>query len=127
MATSASKRMEDSHSHLVSAEDGLRKVEVDVVIPKLMKKAAIKKCDDVVQAFTACCKGRTVSILWACREVNDALDKCLRENMTDHDFLRAKEEFIKLRTQNPRNKNDAGNYAENRSFPQTNAERVGGI
>ena len=29
------KRMEDSHGHLVDPSDNLRKVEIDVVIPKM--------------------------------------------------------------------------------------------
>jgi hypothetical protein len=32
---SAPKRMEDTHAHLVVPSDDLRKVEVDVIIPKM--------------------------------------------------------------------------------------------
>lgn len=44
-----------------------------------MKVNAMKNCHEVVEAFTNCCKGRTVSIIWACNDVNKALDKCLRD------------------------------------------------
>mmetsp|Transcript_10362 Transcript_10362/g.26546 ORF Transcript_10362/g.26546 Transcript_10362/m.26546 type:complete len:129 (+) Transcript_10362:314-700(+) len=94
---SGPKRMEDSHRHLVSPEEGLRKVEVDVVIPKMMKKEAIRRCDSAVKAFTECCRGRTISIVWACSEINKQLDECLRKTMTDADFMLAKADFLKQR------------------------------
>lgn len=92
----APKRMEDPRPESLRG-DGLRKVEIDVIIPKMMKKAAITQCADVAAAFTECCKNRTVSIMWACRDVNTALDDCLRRNLTDVDFVREKANFLKLK------------------------------
>eukprot|EP00038_Savillea_parva_P006660 m.165095 g.165095 ORF g.165095 m.165095 type:complete len:127 (-) comp12511_c0_seq1:148-528(-) len=116
------KRMEDSHAHLVDPDDNLRKVEIDVVIPKMMKKEAIKRCDTVVKQFTECCKGRTISIMWACREANEALDVCLRNNLTDDDFLREKKNFIKLRAEH-----NAAQAADPQKGPATTTSKVGAL
>lgn len=97
--SSQPKRMEDYHP-VNAQEEHLRKVEVDVVIPKIMKEEAKLKCVDAVTAFTQCCRGRTVSIWWACRDVNEKLDQCLRQHMTDADFDRAKAKFLKDRAAN---------------------------
>ena len=43
-----------------------------------MKTNAKNKCPEAIAAFTECCKGRTLSIAWLCRDVNTALDDCLR-------------------------------------------------
>jgi COX assembly protein 1 len=43
-----------------------------------MKATAVKKCDEMVKAFSACCNGRLISMVWACREQNQALDDCIR-------------------------------------------------
>eukprot|EP00037_Helgoeca_nana_P023344 m.241875 g.241875 ORF g.241875 m.241875 type:complete len:128 (-) comp26320_c1_seq3:1968-2351(-) len=120
--TQDAKRMEDSHAHLVDPAEKLRRVEIDVLIPKMMKKRAMEQCGDAVKAFTECCRGRTISIMWKCREVNEGLDNCLRANLTDDDFLVAKAEYIVLREANQA-KLAAGGGAK--SVPTT--EKVGGI
>jgi len=102
MATpeAAPKKMEERRPHLVNASDGLRKVELDVLVPKIMKKNALASCGDAMQQFADCCRGRTMSLVFYCRKENQALDDCLRANMTDADFLVAKNEFKALKAAN---------------------------
>lgn len=44
-----------------------------------MKASAQTACDDQVRAFNECCKGRIVSMVWACRDIHANLDACIRE------------------------------------------------
>lgn len=90
------KRLEDAHP-VDAQKERLRRVEIDVIIPKMMKASAQTACDAHVRAFTECCKGRVVSMVWACRDIHSKLDACIRENLTDSDFNREKDLFIKLR------------------------------
>lgn len=95
------KRMEDPRpGSLNDGRDGLRRVELDVLVPKIMKTAALEKCESYVQSFSKCCKGRTISLVFACRDENQALDDCLRRNMTDGDFADAKRVFIEAKRVN---------------------------
>eukprot|EP00041_Stephanoeca_diplocostata_P014504 m.266378 g.266378 ORF g.266378 m.266378 type:complete len:189 (-) comp19720_c1_seq16:4088-4654(-) len=113
-------RMEDRHPHMINKDDDLRKVEVDVLIPKMMKQSAMKACSDVVQEFTECCRGRTVSILFHCRDVNNRMDACLRANMTDADFLREKTAYLQKRDEFNRKQSEMGTVGA----PKTNEKMV---
>jgi len=57
--------------------EGLRHVERDVLIPKKMREKAMKLCADYVKEFEDCVRGRTVSMVWACREPNKHMKECL--------------------------------------------------
>jgi hypothetical protein len=37
------------------------------------------KCSDINQAYTECIKGRTVSVLWACRDLYKASEACMNK------------------------------------------------
>ncbi|XP_053675384.1 COX assembly mitochondrial protein homolog [Anopheles nili] len=55
----------------------LRKVEIEVLIPKIMRERAKKeKCTAEVQAFEECCKGSGLFMVSKCQEQNDALKAC---------------------------------------------------
>eukprot|EP00729_Bicosta_minor_P006715 gene6715-35341_t len=92
------KRLEDAHP-VDAKKEGLRRVEIDVLIPKMMKASAQTACDDQVRAFNECCKGRIVSMVWACRDIHANLDACIREHLTDADFNREKELFVRKRNE----------------------------
>lgn len=67
----------------------LRHVEQDVLIPKIIREEAKVLCKEYVDAFTKCAKGRTVSMITACREENKKMKKCLGD-WYFNDELRAK-------------------------------------
>lgn len=60
-------------------QDHLRKVEKDVLIPKKLRTLGIKLCAEYVEAFTECCKGRTLSMVWKCRKESTQMQDCLKE------------------------------------------------
>eukprot|EP00039_Didymoeca_costata_P016737 m.304899 g.304899 ORF g.304899 m.304899 type:complete len:103 (-) comp16443_c0_seq1:680-988(-) len=82
-------------SQTLDNDPRLRKVERDIYIPKMMKKAAIRTCSKEAQAFAECCHGRTISMAWACNKQNNALQNCLKNNLLDADYEREKAIFLR--------------------------------
>ncbi|XP_065844214.1 COX assembly mitochondrial protein homolog isoform X1 [Oscarella lobularis] len=68
---------------VVLPDGKLRRVEEDVLIPKIMREEAMKRCDKHVQAFIECCKGRTVTMAFKCRKENKDMKNCLVTNFQD--------------------------------------------
>ncbi|KIM67199.1 hypothetical protein SCLCIDRAFT_108559 [Scleroderma citrinum Foug A] len=44
---------------------------------KTTKARALKECDSVVRDFAECATGRTVSVVWACRDKYTILQECM--------------------------------------------------
>uniref|UniRef100_A0AAG5CV96 COX assembly mitochondrial protein n=1 Tax=Anopheles atroparvus TaxID=41427 RepID=A0AAG5CV96_ANOAO len=65
----------------------LRKVEVEVLIPKIMReRAKTEKCVAEVKAFEVCCKDAGLFMIAKCQEQNDALKACSLEWYKDEQF-----------------------------------------
>merc|ERR1719154_736944 len=76
----------------------LRNVERDVLIPKIMRTEAKVRCKDLVEEFSKCAKGRTISLIWKCMEQNDAMKNCLAKHYQDPVFFEeCKEVYLKQR------------------------------
>uniref|UniRef100_A0A336MRM7 COX assembly mitochondrial protein n=1 Tax=Culicoides sonorensis TaxID=179676 RepID=A0A336MRM7_CULSO len=65
----------------------LRKVEIDVMIPKILReRTKTLKCPDQVREFESCCKERGLMMWWSCRKQNDALKACQLKWYADEEF-----------------------------------------
>lgn len=65
----------------------LRRVEREVLIPKIMReKAKTEKCPDEVKAFETCCKKYSVLMVALCRKQNEHLRTCLSNWYQDEAF-----------------------------------------
>ena len=42
-----------------------------------MKAQALKECDSIVAKFAECAKGRTLSVVWVCRQQSKEMNDCL--------------------------------------------------
>ncbi|XP_031558702.1 COX assembly mitochondrial protein homolog [Actinia tenebrosa] len=81
----------------------LRHVERDVLIPKIVREISREKCKPYLDEFTNCCKGRTLSMVWACRKENRVMQDCLQKYFKDnsiyeeakHLYLQRRDEFQK--------------------------------
>ncbi|CAH1984280.1 unnamed protein product [Acanthoscelides obtectus] len=82
-------------------DKSLRKVEIDVMIPKKMREIAkTEKCFKEVEAFTICCKDSGLLMVWKCREQNSMLKECLTHWYQDEDFRnRCTKEYLEERTE----------------------------
>ncbi|XP_005387597.1 PREDICTED: COX assembly mitochondrial protein homolog [Chinchilla lanigera] len=92
------------------ADQHLRHVEKDVLIPKIMREKARERCSEQVQDFTKCCKDSGILMVVKCRKENSALKECLTAYYNDPafyeeckmEYLNEREEF--RRTGIPRKK-----------------------
>ena len=76
----------------------LRHVEQDVLIPKIMREEAKILCKEYIDAFTNCVKGRTLSLVTACRDENRAMQKCFQQWYFDDEFrARCTDIYLKKR------------------------------
>jgi COX assembly protein 1 len=82
-------------------DKSLRRVEIDVMIPKKMREIArSEKCVDVVEKFTECCKNNNILMSFKCRKENAALKECLTRWYQDEGFQnRCKNEYLEERTE----------------------------
>ncbi|XP_054163461.1 COX assembly mitochondrial protein homolog [Oppia nitens] len=65
----------------------LRKVEEEVLIPKIMRDLAKKeKCTEFVKAFEECCKKSSLLMVVKCRTENTRLKNCLSDWYNNEDF-----------------------------------------
>ncbi|KAK4874743.1 hypothetical protein RN001_014103 [Aquatica leii] len=79
----------------------LRKVEMEVMIPKKMRELAkIEKCSEQVRDFSECCKNTSLLMVIQCRKENTALKDCLLHWYQDEDFKnRCKQEYLEERSE----------------------------
>lgn len=79
----------------------LRKVEVEVVIPKLMRELAkTEKCPEQVREFEKCCKESSLLMVVKCQSQNAIMKDCLTYWYNDIDFRRhCTEEYLKQRSE----------------------------
>lgn len=65
----------------------LRRVEVDVLIPKLMRdRAREEKCAELVEAFSQCSRDSGLAMVYKCRPQNNAMKDCLTHWYQDAEF-----------------------------------------
>ncbi|XP_072561716.1 COX assembly mitochondrial protein homolog isoform X3 [Paramormyrops kingsleyae] len=77
-------------------EPALRHVELDVLIPKLMREKARERCADKVEAFSHCCKESGFLMVVKCQEQNAALKECLSTHYKDPGFQEeCKQQYVK--------------------------------
>ncbi|KAG6443313.1 COX assembly mitochondrial protein homolog [Manduca sexta] len=79
----------------------LRKVEVEVVIPKLIReKAKTEKCTQEVAEFEKCCKDASLLMVVKCRPQNSALKDCLSSWYQNQEFKDlCTEQYLKERSE----------------------------
>lgn len=79
----------------------LRKVETEVLIPKLIRdKAKSEKCTKEVAEFERCCKDSSLLMVVKCRHENSVLKDCLSNWYQNDDFKQlCTEEYLKERSE----------------------------
>jgi COX assembly protein 1 len=82
------------------ADQRLRKVEKEVLIPmKMREKAKVEKCFEEVRAFSECCKSSSIAMVVKCRVENSTMKACLTRWYQDEEFRKMCEvEYLRERT-----------------------------
>jgi hypothetical protein len=57
---------------------------------------AEKRCASLIEAYNACAKGRTVSMLWACRAAYAASQDCVREYVNQPNIDEMKRRWVAM-------------------------------
>ncbi|XP_049871962.1 COX assembly mitochondrial protein homolog [Pectinophora gossypiella] len=109
--TVLSKKLSEGPHGLGDPDDRtLRKVEVEVLIPKLMRdKAKKEKCTKEVAEFENCCKSSSLMMVISCREQNSVLKDCLSNwykndafrNLCTEEYLKERSEFRRTGVKKP--------------------------
>lgn len=69
-------------------DKSLRKVEKEVMIPKIMRdRAKAEKCVDEVKEFEMCCKSSKLAMVYKCREQNNLLKTCISSWYKNEQFI----------------------------------------
>ncbi|XP_028147839.1 COX assembly mitochondrial protein homolog isoform X2 [Diabrotica virgifera virgifera] len=79
----------------------LRRVEIDVMVPKKMREIArVEKCFKEVAEFSTCGKDAGLLMVFKCRQENDKLKSCLTKWYEDAEFKeRCKKEYLQERSE----------------------------
>jgi len=76
--------------------DTLSRREEEALL-KTTKARAQKECDPVIKEFAECATGRTVSVVWACKEKYFDIQRCLQKFTTPERMDLIREEYIRQR------------------------------
>jgi len=57
----------------------------------------LKECDPIVKEFAECATGRTVSVVWACRDKYKAIQTCMQRFTNKEEMDKVRAEYIRLR------------------------------
>ncbi|KAL2632757.1 hypothetical protein R1flu_004236 [Riccia fluitans] len=68
--------------------------KVEEALRSKMKAKALKECDSVLAKFTDCARGRTFSVVWACRAQHREMNDCLRQFTNDEVFEEYKKQYM---------------------------------
>lgn len=56
--------------------------------------AAAEKCQREIEAYNACCRGRTFSVLWACRSLYQESQDCIHKYVNKENLETMKQRWI---------------------------------
>lgn len=82
-------------------DNTLRKVESEILIPKIMRdRAKSEKCIPEVGEFEKCCKDSGLKMVYSCRPQNDGLKACLTEWYKNEEFkAECRDIYLKQRSE----------------------------
>lgn len=80
-------------------DKSLRRVEKDVLIPKLVRKLAHAQCKAETMAFNECGKNAGLRVAFDCRDALKAMEECvIPKAMSKQLYKQAKKQYLEERT-----------------------------
>ncbi|XP_061369091.1 uncharacterized protein LOC133311967 [Gastrolobium bilobum] len=80
--------------YLEEARDNHVKKKVEEALRSKMKQKALKECDQYTAKYAQCASGRTLSVVWHCREQAKELNDCLHQFTNDSVLEKMKKEYM---------------------------------
>jgi len=69
---------------------------------KNTKARALKECDAVVKDFADCTTGRTISLVWACKDKYKLVQQCMLQYTSSENMDSLRAEYVRLRDERQR-------------------------
>ncbi|XP_020233909.1 uncharacterized protein DDB_G0275933 [Cajanus cajan] len=70
------------------------KKKVEEALRSKMKQKALKECDRYTAKYAECASGRTLSVVWSCRQQAKELNDCLHQFTNDSVLEEMKKEYM---------------------------------
>ncbi|XP_022884338.1 uncharacterized protein DDB_G0275933 [Olea europaea var. sylvestris] len=80
--------------YVEEARENLVKKKVEEALRSKMKQKALKECEHYTAKYAECAAGRTLSIVWKCREQANQLNQCLHQYTNDSVLEKMKKEYM---------------------------------
>ncbi|KAK9742491.1 hypothetical protein RND81_03G176700 [Saponaria officinalis] len=79
---------------LEEARENHVKKKVEEALRSKMKQKALKECDYFTAKYAECASGRTLSVVWKCRQQAKELNSCLHQFTNDSVLEDMKKEYM---------------------------------
>ncbi|KAL9230112.1 hypothetical protein vseg_005502 [Gypsophila vaccaria] len=80
--------------YLEEARENHVKKKVEEALRSKMKHKALKECDYFTAKYAECASGRTLSVVWKCRQQAKELNSCLHQFTNDSVLEDMKKEYV---------------------------------
>ncbi|KAL0015303.1 hypothetical protein SO802_002372 [Lithocarpus litseifolius] len=80
--------------YVQEARENHVKKKVEEALRSKMKQKALKECDQYTSKYAQCALGRTLSVVWACRQLAKELNGCLHQYTNDTVLEEMKREYM---------------------------------
>ncbi|KAK2366228.1 hypothetical protein P8452_54887 [Trifolium repens] len=80
-------------SYVQQARENHVKKKVEEALRSKMKVKALKECDEYTKKYAECALGRTLSVVWQCRQQAKELNNCLHQFTNDSVLEEMKKEY----------------------------------
>ncbi|XP_058751224.1 uncharacterized protein LOC131624297 [Vicia villosa] len=79
--------------YVQEARENHVKKKVEEALRSKMKSKALKECDEYTKKYAECALGRTLSVVWQCRQQAKELNTCLHQFTNDSVLEEMKKEY----------------------------------
>ncbi|XP_022641455.1 uncharacterized protein DDB_G0275933 isoform X2 [Vigna radiata var. radiata] len=73
--------------YIQDARENHVKKKVEEALRSKMKQKALKECDRYTAKYAECASGKTLSVVWRCRQQAKELNDCLHQLCSDSDHI----------------------------------------
>ncbi|ERN00990.1 hypothetical protein AMTRI_Chr04g187740 [Amborella trichopoda] len=80
--------------YIQEARENHVKKKVEEALRSKMKQKALKECDRYMVKYAECASGRTLSVVWLCRQQAKELNECLHQYTNDSVLEEMKKEYM---------------------------------
>ncbi|ONI18784.1 hypothetical protein PRUPE_3G238900 [Prunus persica] len=80
--------------YIQQARENHVKKKVEEALRSKMKQKALQECKDLASKYAECSYGRTISVVWQCRQQAKELNECLHQFTNDDVLEEMKRDYM---------------------------------